>query len=70
MNMSHQTLIDERVRECTGNLQNKQTLRKVLTGLFEKAEVNNWASNKLEDEWGFVANNGPYDDNYPNDFNN
>jgi hypothetical protein len=49
-----QNLIETRVQEFGGSLQNKQTLRRILKYLFEHAEKGNWASNKLEDEWGFT----------------
>lgn len=47
-------LIEERVNEFHGSLENKQTLRRILKYLFDHAEKGNWASNKLEDEWGFT----------------
>ena len=48
-------LIEERVAEVS-DLHAKQTLRSILTNLFEKAKINNWASNELEEKWGFCAN--------------
>ena len=65
--MSHQTLIEERVAEYQGSLQNKQTLRKTLTRLMENAQLGNRAYYELVDTWGMTNDYNENDDNHPSD---
>lgn len=67
MTETQHNLIETRVKEFKGSLQNRQALRRTLTGLFERSQVGNRAYYELEDRWGFVGSYDCHDDNYPND---